>query len=269
MSNFWQRILTGSIFIAIVIASIWFGPNSFYILFLAVALIALNEFYNLTSTDHISPLKVIGLSIGAITFLGISPLTSLISQEKSTAIIAVSITLIFIAELYRKKQEPFTNIAYTLLGIVYTVIPFAILTKIATITGTYNRGLIIGYFFLLWSSDSFAYVFGSWLGKNKLFERISPKKSWEGFIGAMLSAGTVAYFIHTLNPEISQLNWIVIALIIVATGTLGDLVESLLKRSLNVKDSGTILPGHGGMLDRFDGLLISVPFVWLYLQCFC
>ena len=186
MSNFWQRILTGSIFIAIVIASIWFGPTSFDILFLAVALIALNEFYNLTSSEHISPLKIIGLSIGAIAFWGISPLSFTIPQQTSNAIIAVSVALIFIAELYRKKHEPFTNIAYTLLGIVYTVIPFAILTKIAIITGSYNRGLIIGYFFLLWSSDSFAYVFGSGLGKNKLFERISPKKTIEGFFGGLI-----------------------------------------------------------------------------------
>ena len=110
-----------------------------------------------------------------------------------------------------------------------------------------------------------AYIFGRWLGKHRLFERISPKKSWEGSAGGMLSAMGMAFVLAQFFTELATIDWIVITVIIVVTGTLGDLVESMLKRSLNVKDSGTLLPGHGGLLDRFDALFLSVPFVLLYL----
>jgi phosphatidate cytidylyltransferase len=143
------------------------------------------------------------------------------------------------------------------------------MNNLSVFQGFYNRGLILGYFFLLWSSDSFAYVFGNLLGKTKLFERISPKKSWEGFIGGLISTVAISFLLAYFNPEIATIHWVVIAVLIVVCGSLGDLTESLLKRSLNVKDSGSILPGHGGMLDRFDGLLLSAPFVFAYITICC
>ena len=111
-----------------------------------------------------------------------------------------------------------------------------------------------------------AYIFGRWLGKHRLFERISPKKSWEGSIGGTVFAIGMAYVIAQFFTELSPIDWMIITFIIVVTGTLGDLTESMLKRSVNVKDSGTLLPGHGGLLDRFDALLLSVPFVLMYLM---
>ena len=268
MKNFWQRILTGTIFIAIVLSSVWEGPVLFQVVFLLVSLLSLEEFYKLTTSATRQPNKVAGLVTGAVTYILMS-VTAFSSIASTWEVwILPSFALLFFAELYRKKEEPFTNIAFTVIGILYAVLPFALLNKIAAHDLSYDRGVLLGYFLLLWSSDSFAYVFGNLMGKHRLFERISPKKSWEGSIGGAVSTLGVAYLISTFQTQFSLINWLVIALIIVVTGTYGDLTESMLKRSLKVKDSGTILPGHGGLLDRFDGLFLSVPFVWAYIY-FC
>jgi len=126
--------------------------------------------------------------------------------------------------------------------------------------------LLLGYFVILWINDTFAYLFGTAFGKHRLFERISPKKSWEGSIGGALISIIAAWLIASFTNSLPLIHWIVIAIIIVICGTLGDLVESMLKRSLNCKDSGTLLPGHGGILDRFDSVLISAPIIFVYIQ---
>jgi phosphatidate cytidylyltransferase len=268
MSNFWQRLITGTLFTAGVIASIWYGPLSFQLLFFIAAVISLNEFYTLISSPQNHPNKTLGIISGALTYILIS-YTSLSGENpKLMILIAPLFVFVFIAELYRKKEQPFGNIAYTLLGILYVIVPFALLSTIAAHGEGYDRGILLGYFFLVWSSDTFAYVFGNLFGKHRLFERISPKKSWEGVIGGGISMLGIAYLLSIYQPQIDLSSWFIIATIIVVTGVLGDLCESLLKRSLGVKDSGNILPGHGGLLDRFDALLLSTPVVWAYLALF-
>ncbi len=269
MNNFWQRLLTGSLFVLIIFASIFYGPLSFQLLFFLVAMLSLNEFYTIVKNDQRQPNITLGMISGAVIYIVMSGMFVDYFKLNINAVIYPVTTLIFLAELYRKKSEPFTNIAYTLIGIIYAVLPFVLLNKISTHAQQYDAGIVGGYFILLWSSDTFAYIFGNLLGKTKLFERISPKKSWEGSIGGGISALIAAWILWHYNPQLSLVNWIVIALIIVIAGTFGDLTESMLKRSLSVKDSGSLLPGHGGMLDRFDGLLLSVPFVWTYLSIFC
>ena len=180
------------------------------------------------------------------------------------------IAIVFITELYRKKENPFLNIAITLTGIIYLSLPVMLMVLIAfgftPDDGiAYHGKVIMGCIFLLWGSDTGAYMIGSKFGKHRLFERISPKKSWEGFFGGMFTSLLVAWINSMWFPDLNLMEWMMVAVIIVTSGTLGDLVESMLKRSLNVKDSGTIFPGHGGILDRFDGLLISMPFVFFYL----
>ena len=178
------------------------------------------------------------------------------------------LSLIFIIELFRKKDKPFLNIGITLLGIIYITLPIMLFSMIGIPVndpGNYRMHLVLGFFIILWSSDTGAYLAGMKFGKHKLFERISPKKTWEGSIGGTALALTVAWILSRYFPELSLNEWLVFAFIIVVFGSLGDLAESLLKRSLNVKDSGSILPGHGGALDRFDGLFGAAPFVFLYL----
>ncbi len=269
MSNFWQRVITGFFFTATIIGAIWFGPTSFRLLFLLTALLSLREYYHLIGADARKPQKKAGLFAGALLYVSIAFSADLFGHLSQPEVLVMpAIALVFFAELYRKQSDPFGNIAHTVTGILYTVLPFALLCNMSMQHGTYDATILLGYFLLIWCSDSFAYVFGNLMGKTRLFERISPKKSWEGSIGGGLSTLGVAYILSIYFTAYSLMDWLVIALLVVVTGTLGDLSESMLKRSLNVKDSGNILPGHGGMLDRFDAVLLSVPFVWAYLSLF-
>ena len=168
--------------------------------------------------------------------------------------------------LYKKSEHPFTNIAYTMLGVFYVSIPFSLFCASGFVNGTYSYHIPLGFLLIIWSSDSGAYVIGSLIGRTKLFERISPKKTWEGTIGGGLLSLTLAYVLSNYFIELSRFDWMMISIIIVITGNLGDLAESMFKRSINVKDSGTILPGHGGILDRFDAVFISAPFVFTYIM---
>lgn len=179
------------------------------------------------------------------------------------------VSFVYMIKLYKKfERKPFTNIAFTFLGIFYVAVPFALLNVAVFENGTYNFEIMFGCLFILWASDTGAYFAGTFFGKRKLFERISPKKSWEGFIGGAVLALIFVYglsrFLHTLNFT----QWLIVGIIIIVGGTFGDLIESLLKRSIEIKDSGDALPGHGGFLDRFDGLLISAPFIVAYLEVF-
>jgi phosphatidate cytidylyltransferase len=172
-------------------------------------------------------------------------------------------------KLYKKfERKPFTNIAFTFLGIFYIAVPLALMHIAAFEHGKYNFEIVFGCLFILWATDTGAYFAGNFFGKRKLFERISPKKSWEGVFGgaalAIAMAFAMAYFFKSL--ELWQ--WLSICGIIIVGGVYGDLVESLLKRSIEIKDSGTSLPGHGGFLDRFDGLFISAPFIVAFLEIF-
>jgi phosphatidate cytidylyltransferase len=178
---------------------------------------------------------------------------------------------IFISELFRKEKNPFYNLAFTFLGIIFITSPLCFFVGTAFLpveSGIYHSRIIFGYFLLLWANDSGAYFAGKAVGTHFLFKRISPKKTWEGSLGGAVCAVLVAYLVSRYFSMPDAVAWVTIALIIIVMGTFGDLIKSLMKRSLNVKDSGTILPGHGGMLDRFDSLLGSAPFVFSYLVLF-
>lgn len=173
----------------------------------------------------------------------------------------------FIAELYLKKKNPIHNWAYFLLGQVLVALPFSLLNFIAYIdAGIYKPLFLLAVFVTIWVNDTGAYLVGVTLGKNRMFERISPKKSWEGFFGGAVAALGSAYLFNILIPEISLLQWFIFAEIVVFFGTYGDLMESLFKRTLQVKDSGNAIPGHGGFLDRFDSMLLAAPAIFIYLS---
>jgi len=266
------RTITGFLFVISIVAAIYYGPYSSALLFLVVVLLGVDEFYSLVKkSKHIHPIKYWG-GITALILMGM--LIPIAQQNINAKWVVVPISMLFftfIIELYRKKEHPFINIAYTLLGILYVVVPFAMLYHLGyynnhTFTSEFSYQLILGYFILLWANDTGAYLAGKFFGKHKLFERISPKKTWEGSIGGALLSIALAILLAQYFTNINLTEWIIISVIIVIFGGIGDLVESMLKRSLGIKDSGKLLPGHGGILDRFDGLLISVPFVYSYLQ---
>ncbi len=269
MNNLTQRIITGVIGASLVFGAIVYGEFTFLLLVLFICIMSLIEFFRLCKGDGIRPQIAFGIVISIVVFL-----PPILNSGFSITIDLLKLLLIlpffvFIRELYTKSEKPFTNISYTLLPIFYITLPLFLFYLMAfSHSSEYNYQNILGFFFLLWSSDTGAYFAGKKLGKHKLFERISPKKTWEGFFGGIVLAAIVAIILSKYFTTYSMMQWIIISLIIVVTGTLGDLVESMFKRSLHVKDSGTMLPGHGGFLDRFDGLFISVPFVFFYLEMF-
>lgn len=268
-----QRSLTGALFVLVIIGAILFSSISFVLLFFVIMILGLLEFYTLTEKTESSPQKVTGVIASILLYAAVASYFSTPFHTLSMCFFAGFITLLFaafVAELYRKKEKPFTNIAFTLLGTVYVALPFSLLCALAfgaggALNNSYTPTLILGVLFILWSSDTGAYLAGITFGKHKLFERISPKKTWEGTIGGGLLAIAIAYLLSFYFTDLTTIHWIVVALIIVCVGNLGDLVESLFKRSIDVKDSGSILPGHGGILDRFDSLLLSTPFIFIYL----
>jgi phosphatidate cytidylyltransferase len=265
LNNFFKRTLTAGAFVAILLGATWFSHLTFSLLFLLVTVLGLWEFYTLSEKAGNKPQKIAGTLAGAFLF-GINAVVAEGNHDlNSLAQFIPVFFLIFIFELFRKKENPFGNIAYTMLGIFYVALPFSLLHHILNFTGNYSYEILFGCWFILWSNDSGAYLAGSAFGKNKLFPRVSPGKSWEGCIGGALIAYAITYIISGWYTSITRTDWFIIASILIVIGTLGDLVESLFKRSLNVKDSGTLLPGHGGILDRFDSLLMAIPFVFGYL----
>ncbi len=274
-NNLTQRLITAIIGAAAIIFCIVYSEWTYFILFFAICLLTLLEFYALTGLDGMVPQKTFGTISGMIIF----SLSFFIERGDISYryyfLIFPMVSCVYMIKLYKKfERKPFTNIAFTFLGLFYVVVPFALLNIAAYENGIYNFQIMFGCLFILWASDTGAYFAGTLFGKRKLFERISPKKSWEGFAGgaalALAFAYGLPYFFEWVGVMsfLTPVYWMIIGAIIIIGGTFGDLVESLLKRSIEIKDSGDSLPGHGGFLDRFDGLLISAPFIVAFLEIF-
>ncbi|MFN8406003.1 MAG: phosphatidate cytidylyltransferase [Sphingobacteriaceae bacterium] len=260
------RAITGFFFVAVMIASLLLGAYVFTLFVLILSVLAMDEFYHLVSSPIIKPQKIMGIVLAISIYL---PLYQHLSKGESLQNMLLCVPLvvaIFIVELYRKCQMAFHGIAYTLFGVLFAAAPFYFFYALAFIDGGYNAHYPLGFLVLLWANDTGAYLIGSKWGRHKLFERHSPKKSWEGFWGGILSCLLVSLIISYYFHELSNIHWLIIAFITGLVGTFGDLSESMLKRSLATKDSGYLLPGHGGILDRFDGLLLAAPLVYVYLQ---
>lgn len=265
MNNFLKRTLTAGAFVAVLLGCTYYNQYTFSSLFFLITILGVWEFYSLSEKGSNKPQKVWGTIIAGIVFLTNSLVCLSIANY---TILLANIPLlfsVFIIELYTKANNPFGNIAFTLLGILYVAVPFSLLNYLVTYSGEFNYEILFGFFLILWSNDTGAYLAGSAFGKRKLFPRVSPGKSWEGSIGGALASYIVTFIISGWYTSIGIIDWMVIAAILVVIGTLGDLVESLYKRSKNVKDSGNLLPGHGGILDRFDSLIMATPFVFTYL----
>lgn len=275
------RTLTAAIFVTVLISAISYSYLSFTILFFIIALWGLSEFFLISKKSGARPFKFIAyacsvllLISGFIQNAGLSALSYQVFYAESL----ICLSLLFVAALFSKKSFPLKDVAYTVTGIAYVIIPFVLLNFIACIdksnvnegelnfNSPYNHHIVLGLFFLIWANDSYAYLVGSLIGKHKLFLRISPAKTWEGTIGAALLTVASSYLIAKWFTELHYVHWIVIAIIVSVAGTVGDLFESMLKRQVGIKDSGKLMPGHGGILDRFDSLLLIVPFVYLYLS---
>ena len=268
LKNFIIRTLSGIVMVATLIGATLFSKLTFVLLLLAITLGGEWEFYRLAKKAGTSPQRFVGMLAG--TMMIVAAAAALHEILAITAVLMVAFMILIpmplIFELYRKSATPMANVGITYAGVIYVALPMALLTFFPMMLGNgeWKPWSVILYIFIIWANDVFAYLFGITLGKHRLFERISPKKSWEGFFGGLLGAmamGFVAAKVLDANVAL----WIGLALIAAITGVFGDLVESMLKRSVDVKDSGSFIPGHGGWLDRFDALIFSVPFAFIYL----
>lgn len=261
------RAITAFFFTIVMLASIFLGSYTFTGFYLLLSVISLLEFYGMIKVAGIRPHRNIGLIVAAAIFLSTASYHFFQFELKYLLLNIPFIFSIFIFELYKKEKIPFANISYTFVGLIYVTIPFCFFYSLGFLNdvNTYHYQLPLSFLLMLWASDTGAYLFGMKFGRHRLFERHSPKKSWEGFLGGVFTSLLVAFLISLWFTELSPIVWGGMALLIVSFGTLGDLVESMLKRSLDTKDSGSFLPGHGGFLDRFDGLLIAAPIVYVYL----
>ena len=271
-NNFVKRAITGVLFVAILVGCILFDSLSFGILFIIISGLTIFEFGQLVNmrVDGVNVNKNITMLGGAYLFMAIM---GFCNDTDSKIFLPYVLLLLYlmISELYLKKENPVLNWAYSMLSQLYIGLPFALLNVLAFqydprySLATYNPILPLSIFIFLWLSDTGAYCVGSLIGKHRLFERISPKKSWEGSIGGGVIAIGASFALAHYFPFMSMWEWAGLALVVVVFGTWGDLTESLFKRQLHVKDSGTILPGHGGMLDRFDSSLMAIPAAVVYL----
>lgn len=269
LSNLQQRIIAAIFGVAIILSAILYSEWTFILLFCAISVLTQLEFYKLLGLDGNQPLTYYGTMCGVF----INIITFLIEKEvvgfQNYFLISPLVTMIFFIKLYKKRDlKPFQNIAFTFLGIIYVALPFSLLSVLAMRGGRYNYEIVLGCLFLLWATDIGAYFAGTYFGKRKLFARVSPKKSWEGAAGGALFAAIVAFVLGIYFDTHRPWEWYCIGALMVVSGTLGDLVESLFKRSIAIKDSGSTIPGHGGFLDRFDGLLLSTPFIVTFVKIF-
>lgn len=279
MSNLIQRTLSGALYVILVVAGILVHPLFFSILFGLVTPLAVREYHNLVHSDCF--LTIISMILGEILFIGMACVFTLtycgvVNIVPMLAVLYVVLLLFaFIVELFRKAQNPISNCGNLLVSQVMIALPFSLMCSVMAV----SEYVLLSLFILIWLNDSGAYCVGSLMakrkgGNHKMFPRVSPNKSWEGLIGGALVAIVVGALLAHLgwfnalgriNPHIPiHIVGVVFALLVVIFGTLGDLMESLLKRTLGVKDSGRFMPGHGGILDRFDSLLLATPAVCLF-----
>ena len=255
------RLVSGIVYVALLIVASSYSLNSFLILFGAFLLIAVYEFCSLIHLHKIIPIVIALAGYAAFSYFFVSK-TNEILILLGTLFVSVK-CIIFLFD--DRKQAIDTNLKYVYL-IGYIILPFILITKIPMGLRGFNPKIIIGIFILIWTNDTFAYIVGKSIGKNKLLEKISPKKTIEGFVGGVVFAVLAGYLISKYYTESSTFIWVIIALIAGVFGTIGDLIESKFKRIAGVKDSGKIMPGHGGILDRLDSVIFVAPFVFLFYQ---
>lgn len=278
LKNFIVRTLSGAVLVASVLGSLLFFPTAFVILFALFVGVGLYEFHRATNQSFQLTVPV-GVSVlsGIVLFVSFYQKASGLIDCAIFPIYALLVLCVCFAELFRKQESAFHNLAYFALGQLYVALPMSLLNLLLFFDGGQWQPIwVLVILLTIWVNDSFAYIFGILLGKHRLLERISPKKSWEGFWGGLVMSllfGVACYFyLPLLFPSflspLTLWQWVLLVGLIVVSATLGDLLESLMKRTMGIKDYGNIMPGHGGVLDRFDSLLTSAVVIWVFLTFF-
>ena len=268
MNNFSKRIISGLVYVAVFLSAILFSKDTYVLLMLFFASVCLWEFSNIIKTKSIVSYAMLAF-LGAAVFLD---KLEYLHQNNLIKILLVytlaSLCLLLLGLFNDKFFQRKDGFSQQLLPVKYVVLPFFFLMLLPFVKSIYTPSLIIATIVIIWTNDSFAYLVGKNFGKRKLFEKVSPKKTIEGFIGGLFFAVLVGVGIGYYSGNFPLIHWAIIAILISVFGTLGDLVESKFKRKAGVKDSGTIMPGHGGLLDRLDSLFFLAPFLYLYIHFF-
>lgn len=255
------RALSGAVYVLLLVGATLYSPYSFLLLFGLLLLFSVGEFCRLVSLKSILP-----LILAAFGFVIFNLDHTVKTNEVLLLIAALLVSIRALLFLFEKKDKVLDTQAKYVFLIGYLIIPIIIFTKIPFVYNQYVPEIIISILVIIWTNDTFAYLVGITMGKNKLFERISPKKTIEGFAGGVLFAIIAGIVLAEFYLRQDIIKWIIIAMIVSAFGTLGDLIESKFKRIAGVKDSGNIMPGHGGFLDRLDSIIFVAPFVYLFYQ---
>jgi len=267
VNNLLTRSLTGLVFGVVVIGSILVHQYLFSLLFLIVTVLSFVEFFKLFLPGR-KFWKIPGIFAGVFLYITTFLVANLFVDPHLLIYNIPVIALIFIAELFLNDGDPMSKISLNLTGYVYIALPFSLLNFFfnpTMVEGMIYKEILIGFFVILWINDTTAYLVGSRLGKHKLWQKVSPNKTWEGIFGGIIFGLAAAYILSIFYSIFAPQEWIVFGAVVILFGTLGDLVESMIKRSLKIKDTGKLLPGHGGVLDRFDGMLLAIPFVLIYV----
>ncbi|MCK9254435.1 MAG: phosphatidate cytidylyltransferase [Bacteroidales bacterium] len=269
MNNFYKRTLTGLVFVIVCISMVLLNQWSL-LAFLIIADIWLKiEFFRIVKHDKAKPISFTSIFTGVLFILINFLVINFEISSKLYVLLLIPLFFIFIEELFRNLENPIRNLAFSILSLVYISLPLALAQTISYKDLGDNQiqflpQILLGILVLIWIFDSMSYVIGVPLGKHRLFERVSPKKSWEGAIGGSVFTLLIGFFMSYFIPNLSRFDWISITVIVIVFGSLGDLIESLFKRSISLKDSGNTLPGHGGLLDRLDSFIFVIPWVYVY-----
>ncbi len=269
MKNVFQRTISGIVYLMILIGSLFLGKFTFGIVFITTGILALSEFFELTGVGRASKLALPGLIAGAITYTVVFLTVSGLLEYRYLSVIAVIPVLLMVYALYQPAGSMPDDVSKVFSGLVYIIAPLCIMIYLAfpaVNSNIYTHRIVLGILTLVWINDTGAYVIGSTFGRHKLFPRISPKKSWEGLIGGTLFTVAAAFFMNRIMGLLTTPDWLVLAVAVSVFGVFGDLVESLIKRKADRKDSGTLIPGHGGILDRIDSVLFVMPVAVAYLM---
>jgi phosphatidate cytidylyltransferase len=262
------RTFSGLIYILIILGSVLLGPVAFGFSFLAFLVLCKTEYVRIFANAGISINKFTFILIGTLTYiLVVLNFWGYIGRDWLFLLLPL-VYLIYIIELFRNKTNPVLNLNFSLGGLIYLTLPFILLNVFFYPDFNFNEysiGLLFGFFIVIWTNDTFAYLSGMFFGRHKFFERISPRKTWEGTIGGLLFGVVSGLVLSIFFTQYNALQWAGYAFTIIIFGTFGDLFESMVKRTLGIKDSGNIMPGHGGILDRFDSVLLAAPFAFYYI----